>query len=289
MLTNFFSKNAEHGSGFRNKIGRIRISPVSTQVTPYPGTGHLKIITIFSQWCGSGIFNPDPGSWFISIPDPGSNAYLQRIKGYILLTKLSLSSQKYGFGNRDPRSGIRDLGSEIWDPICGTNLFRISDPGPRSQKGTGSGIRNTVSWNDGSCEHCCGSGSGIRCLFDPWIRDLRWVQSQHPDPGSGMNNLNHIFWSLETIFLVFFGLKYLNSLMRIRDPGYGMETVRIRDPGWKKVGSGINIPDPQHCLWVTQKNTSRLRKITMPEAHKRANVNFWISFLVPALKRHIFR
>jgi hypothetical protein len=30
----------------------------------------------------------------------------------------------------------------------------------------------------------------------------------------------------------------------IRDPG---ETVRIRDPGWKKVGSGINIPDPQHC------------------------------------------
>jgi hypothetical protein len=37
----------------------------------------------------------------------------------------------------------------------------------------------------------------------------------------------------------FFGLKYikyLNSLMR------------IRDPGWKKVGSGINIPDPQHCF-----------------------------------------
>ncbi len=25
-----------------------------------------------------------------------------------------------------------------------------------------------------------------------------------------------------------------------------METVQIRDPGWKKVGSGINIPDPQH-------------------------------------------
>jgi hypothetical protein len=24
-----------------------------------------------------------------------------------------------------------------------------------------------------------------------------------------------------------------------------METVRIRDRGWKKVGSGINIPDPQ--------------------------------------------
>jgi hypothetical protein len=28
------------------------------------------------------------------------------------------------------------------------------------------------------------------------------------------------------------------------DPGSGMEK---RDPGWKKVGSDINIPDPQHC------------------------------------------
>jgi hypothetical protein len=27
-----------------------------------------------------------------------------------------------------------------------------------------------------------------------------------------------------------------------------METIRIRDTGWKKVGSGINIPDPQHWL-----------------------------------------
>ncbi len=59
-------------------------------------------------------------------------------------------------------------------------------------------------------------------------------ESQHPGPGSGMNNPDHIFLSLETIFLLFLGLKYLNSLMR------------IRDPGWKKVGSGINIPDPPH-------------------------------------------
>jgi hypothetical protein len=32
-----------------------------------------------------------------------------------------------------------------------------------------------------------------------------------------------------------------------------MENIRIRDgkksdPGWKNVGSGINIPDPQHCF-----------------------------------------
>ncbi len=62
------------------------------------------------------------------------------------------------------------------------------------------------------------------------IRDGRKSAS-----GSGMNNPDHIFWSLETI------LKFFDE-----DPGSGMETVRIRDPGWKKVGSGINIPDPQH-------------------------------------------
>ncbi len=100
---------------------------------------------------------------------------------------------------------------------------------------------------------CCGSGmlipgsladpgSGIGCLFDPWIRDPGWVESQHPDRGSGMNNPDHIFLSLETIFC-FFGVKILKFF---EDPGSGMETVRIRDPGWKKVGSGINIPDPQH-------------------------------------------
>ena len=26
------------------------------------------------------------------------------------------------------------------------------------------------------------SGSGFRCLFEPWIRNLRWVKSQYPDP-----------------------------------------------------------------------------------------------------------
>jgi hypothetical protein len=57
------------------------------------------------------------------------------------------------------------------------------------------------------------------------------------DLGSGMNNQDHISESLETIFL---GLKYLNSLMLIRDPGSGiknldlgsrMEKIRIWDPG----------------------------------------------------------
>ncbi len=76
-------------------------------------------------------------------------------------------------------------------------------------------------------------GSGIRCLFDPWIRDPGWVKSQDPDPGSGMNNPNHISYSLETIFWDKI-LRFLDA-----DSGSGMEKIRIRDPGWKKVISGI--------------------------------------------------
>jgi hypothetical protein len=45
--------------------------------------------------------------------------------------KLSLSSQKHGFG-------IRDLRSRIWDPEK-----PFPDPGSRGQKGTGSRICNT--------------------------------------------------------------------------------------------------------------------------------------------------
>jgi hypothetical protein len=57
-----------------------------------------------------------------------------------------------------------------------------------------------------------------------------------------MNNPDHIYWSLDTNFLIF-GVKILKFFDA--DPGSGMETVQIRDG---KVGSGINIQDPQHCL-----------------------------------------
>jgi hypothetical protein len=58
-------------------------------------------------------------------------------------------------------------------------------------------------------------------------------ETQDPDPEtvSGMNNPDHISESLEPIFWV----KILDFFDV--DPGSGME----------KFGSGINIPDPQHC------------------------------------------
>ncbi len=64
---------------------------------------------------------------------------------------------------------------------------------------------------------CCGSGSGIRCLFDPWIRDPVWVKIQGPRSGSGMN-----------IFLTL-------------DPGFGMEKFAS---GMEKFGSGIRDKHP---------------------------------------------
>jgi hypothetical protein len=85
-------------------------------------------------------------------------------------------------------------------------------------------------------------GSGIRCLFDPWIRDPGWAKHQDPDPGSetGMNNPDHISESLETIFWVKI-LKFFYA-----DPESGMEKIQIRDQKNSDPGSGINIPDPHH-------------------------------------------
>jgi hypothetical protein len=60
--------------------------------------------------------------------------------------------------------------------------------------------------------------------------------------GSGMNNPDHISESLETIFWVKI-LKFFDA-----DPGSGMEKIRIRDGRNSDPGSGINIPDPQHCM-----------------------------------------
>jgi len=75
-------------------------------------------------------------------------------------------------------------------------------------------------------------------VADPGSRDGRKSASgsriRDEQPGS-------YFLELRNFFFAFFGVW-----------GSGMETVRIRDPRWKKVGSGINIPDPQHWseVWI---------------------------------------
>ncbi len=59
-----------------------------------------------------------------------------------------------------------------------------------------------------------GSGMGRKSASGSGIRDEQ--------PGSYLLELR----KLETIFFVFLGLKYLNSLLRIRDPGW-----KKSDPG----------------------------------------------------------
>jgi hypothetical protein len=60
--------------------------------------------------------------------------------------------------------------------------------------------------------------------------------------GTGMNKPDNFSESLETIFWVKI-LKFFDA-----DPGSGMDKIRIRDgKNSDPPGSGINVPDPQHC------------------------------------------
>ncbi len=96
--------------------------------------------------------------------------------------------------------------------------------GNKWQGKTESSYRRYSSWGFDSFPPG-GSGSGIRCLFDSWIRDPGWVKIRirlrEPDPG----------WTTRIIlpraYKHIYGLKYLNSLKR----GSGIEKNRIRDPG----------------------------------------------------------
>ncbi len=117
--------------------------------------------------------------------------------------------------------------SSFYPKICHSNLkhgFRIRDPektfpdpGSMGQKGTGSGFASSVADP--------GSGMG---------------ESQHPGPGSGLNNQDN-FLDLRNHFFAFFEVKILKFF---EDPGSGMETVRIRDPGSRMGKSRIRDKHP---------------------------------------------
>jgi hypothetical protein len=66
-------------------------------------------------------------SLVLSAEEKNLGQFSKNYRTFFLPKKLSLSTQKYGFGIRDPRSGIRKK--------------PIPDPGSRGQKGTGSRIR----------------------------------------------------------------------------------------------------------------------------------------------------
>ncbi len=91
---------------------------------------------------------------------------------------------------------------------------------------------------------CCGSGSGIRCLFGPRALDpgSGMGKKSRSGSGSGMNIPDHISMSLETTFGV---------------------NMLIWDGKYSGPGSGINIPDPQHLLLCSWGQLLLLKKICL--------------------------
>jgi hypothetical protein len=86
------------------------------------------------------------------------------------------------------------------------------------------------------------------------IRDGRKSAS-----GSGIRDEQpgSYFLELRNNFFAFLGVKILKFFDEDRDPGWRQFESGIRDGKKSDPGSGINIPDPQHCLPVTQTLTYR--------------------------------
>jgi hypothetical protein len=81
-------------------------------------------------------------------------------------------------------------------------------------------------------------GSGAFLTPVSGIRDQGSGMGKKSRTGSGMNIPDHISESLETLFLVKI-IKFFYG-----DPDLGSRIFLTLDPGWKKFGSGINIPYP---------------------------------------------
>jgi hypothetical protein len=95
-------------------------------------------------------------------------------------------------------------------------------------------------------QYYIGSGSaaltysiGNNSVADPDPRLGASIRIRDEQPGS-------YCLELRIHFFTFWGLKYLSSLMRIRDPGLRQFGSGIRDGKKSDPGSGIDIPDPPH-------------------------------------------
>ncbi len=115
------------------------------------------------QCCGSGMFIPDAGSWFLPIPDPGTknsnkregwkkiwcHTFLCSHKFHKIVNYFSFEVLKKKIWANFQR--IIELFAQkivtklskvwVWDPGSGKNLFRIPDPGVKKAPDPGSRIR----------------------------------------------------------------------------------------------------------------------------------------------------
>ncbi len=98
-----------------------------------------------------------------------------------------------------------------------------------------------VSWI--SVKQWCGCGSGIRWIFDLWIRDPGWVikikiRIRDKHPGSYFLEFRNKFWVKILKFFDADADPGSGNLFAL-DSGSGMEKIPIRDPEWKKFRSWI--------------------------------------------------
>ncbi len=179
-------------------------------------SGLVKYFTLIhypSQCCGSGMFIPDPGSWFLPIPDPGSRipdpktATKERgekkfvvnpffvatnfIKLKIILLfkcwrkKLGpVFKELLNFLPKNLSLSSKKYGVGIRDPGSVKTLFRIPDPGPGVKMAPDPGsrfrIRNTSSFRSvcsvstNQCSYRCHSNANPDLLI--------LMQNQGPNP-----------------------------------------------------------------------------------------------------------
>ncbi len=120
--------------------------------------------------------------------------------------------------------------------------------------------------NPQKCLQCCGSGSGIRCLFDPWIREPERVKNRDPDPGWTSQIINSE--SFKTIFGLKI-LKYFDADPESFQPG-------IRDRKIRNRVSRKNIPDPQRCKNVRNSQSICCSESVPSETECTQYLNFLI-------------
>ncbi len=133
----------------------------------------LYFFACYRQCCGSGMFIPDLGSWFLPIPDPGSKNSNKRERWKILFCHTFLCSHKFHkivnyfsfevlkkiiwanfqrnielFTKKIVKKLLKiwswDPGSEIRDPRFGIRKKPIPDPGVKKAPDPGSGSATLV-------------------------------------------------------------------------------------------------------------------------------------------------
>ncbi len=183
------------------------------------------------QCCGSGMFIPDPGSWFLPIPDPGSKNSNKREGWKKICCHNFLCSHK--FHNFANCFSFEVLKKKIWANFqriieiftqkIVTKLSKISiwDPGSGKKP-----IPDPGSRIQGSKRHRIPDpGSGTATLFRMMIEGSRSGAGSIPltnGSGSGSRRPKNIWIRIRirnTVFLLFFFIQGCVLLLRLKTAG----------------------------------------------------------------------